>query len=84
MLFCSCSPDFELLALKCRPCFLPRKFTLVSIQVVDITPEESTEAALLDLCLELNCSQTNYLYTVAVVAGHFNQGNPNNVMSDLH
>lgn len=82
MPFCSCSPDLELLALKCRPCFLPRKFTLISIQVVDITPEESTEAALSDL--ELNCLQTNYLFTVAVVAGDFSQGNPNNVMSDLH
>ena len=33
MLSCSCSPDLELLTIKCRPHFLPREFTSVSLHL---------------------------------------------------
>ncbi len=44
-------------SIKCRPHFLPREFTLAIITAVYIPPQASTEAVLLDLCKELNCSQ---------------------------
>ncbi len=36
MLSCSCLPDLALLAIKCRPHYLPREFTSVIITAVTI------------------------------------------------
>ena len=84
MLSCSCSPDLELLSIKCRPHFLLREFTSVIITVVNIPPKVNTETELLALCKDLNCSQISNPDAALIVAGDFNLVNLKKVMPDFH
>ncbi len=83
MLSHSCSPDLELLTVKCRLHFLPREFILVIIIAVYILPQATTEAALSDLCKELNCSQTG-CPDVLIVDEDFSHANLKKIMPNFH
>ncbi len=56
----------------------------IIIAAVYIPPQASTEAALSDLCKDLNCSQTSNPDTALTVAGDFNQANLKKVMPEFH
>ena len=84
MLSHSCSPDLELLSIKCRTHYLTREFTSVIITAVYIPPQAGTEAALSDLCKDFNCSQTGNPDAAPIVTGDLNQANLEKVMPDFH
>ncbi len=75
MLLCSCSSDLELLTIECRLHSIPREFTLIIITAVYIPPQVNTQAALSDLCKDLNCSQTSNPDAALILAVDFNQVN---------
>ncbi len=80
ILSCSCTPDLELLAIKCRRHYLPREFTSFTITAVYIPSQANIEAALSDL----NYSQTRNPDAALIVAGDFNQANIKKVMPEFH
>ena len=75
-----CSPEVEILAIKCRPHYLPRKFTSVVIVAVYIPPQACTKTALTVLHDALNSYQASDPMAALAVAGDFNKANLKKVM----
>ncbi|XP_051896234.1 gonadotropin-releasing hormone II receptor-like [Pristis pectinata] len=68
-----CSPDLEHLAVKCRPFYLPRKFSSVILTAVYISPQTDIKPALEELSAVINKNEAAYLDACHIVAGDFNQ-----------
>ena len=79
-----CSPEVEILAIKCRPHYLPRKFTSVVIVAVYIPPQACTKTALTVLHDALNSYQASDPMAALAVAGDFNKANLKKVMPNLY
>ena len=75
-----CSPEVEFLAIKCRPHYLPCKFTSVVIVAVYIPPQTCTKTALTVLHDALNSYQASVPMAALAVAGDFNKANLKKVM----
>ncbi|KAK3522872.1 hypothetical protein QTP86_005686 [Hemibagrus guttatus] len=71
----SCTPNLELLTIKCRPFYLPQEFTSVIISAVYIPPQADTDTALYELNEALTQHQTQHQDAVLIVAGDFNSAN---------
>ena len=75
-----CSPDLEMLAVKCRPFYLPREFSVTVVTAVYIPPDANVNAALGYLLAAINKQQTTYPEGVFIVAGDFNHVNLKTVL----
>ncbi|XP_072374364.1 uncharacterized protein [Scyliorhinus torazame] len=79
-----CSPDLEYLAVKCRPYYLPREFTLAIITVVYIPPQGEVKAAVEELYTVTNNYETEHPEALFIVAGDFNKANLKSALSNIH
>lgn len=64
-----CSPDLEVLAVSCRPFYLPREFTVVVAIAVYIPPDANVSVALSLLLNTINKQQLAHPNRVFIVAG---------------
>ncbi|KAI5629002.1 gastrula zinc finger protein XlCGF28.1-like [Silurus asotus] len=71
----SCSPNLELLSIKCRPFYLPREFSSVIVSAVYIPPQADTDTAVWDLHETLTLHQTQHRDAALIVVGDFNSAN---------
>lgn len=70
-----CSPDIESFTVKCRPLYLHREFTTVTLTAVYMPPRANTVTALNTLHKSISDLQTTHPDDVFIVAGNFNQAN---------
>nr|XP_043874450.1 uncharacterized protein LOC122764210 isoform X2 [Solea senegalensis]XP_043874509.1 uncharacterized protein LOC122764439 isoform X2 [Solea senegalensis] len=75
-----CSPDIEVLAVSCRPFYLPREFTVVIVVAVYIPPDANVSTALSLLLAIINKQQLAHPDGVFVVAGDFNKASLKTVL----
>lgn len=78
-----CSPDLELLVVKCRPFYLPREFTGAVITAVYIPPDANANLALGHVLAAIDKQQNNYPEGVFIVAGDFNHADLKTVVPNL-
>ncbi len=79
-----CSPDIELLTVVCRPFYLPREFTAVSITAVYVPPSANTKEAMSVLYRTISELQSIQTEGFFIVAGDFNQANMKSVLPHFH
>nr|XP_008286879.1 PREDICTED: uncharacterized protein LOC103362331 [Stegastes partitus] len=79
----SCSPNLELLTIKCWPFYLPQEFTSVILSAVYIHPQADTDAALAELHEAISSYQANHREAALIVAGDFNSANLRKAMPEL-
>ncbi|KAM9826427.1 uncharacterized protein ACBT44_006665 [Syngnathus typhle] len=82
-----CSPLAEFVMIKCRPFYLPRKFTAILLVAVYIPPsniEGDRIAALSELYQAVSEQQTAHPDGFAIFAGDFNHTNLKSVLPRLH
>lgn len=70
-----CSPDLELLAVKCRPFYLPREFSVAVVTAVYIPPDANANLGLGHVLAAIDKQQNNYPEGIFIVAGDFNHVN---------
>jgi len=70
-----CSPDLEFHLLLCRPFWLPREFTAITITAVYIPPQANTDQALKELYGNISEQGTTHPDAAFVVTGDFNKAN---------
>lgn len=70
-----CSPDLELLAVKCRPFYLPRELSAVVVMAAYIPPGANASTALGYMLTVINKQQDSYPDGVFIIAGDFNHVN---------
>ena len=70
-----CSPDIELLNVNCRPFYLPREFTLVSITAVYVPSSADTKEDMKVLYQTISELQATHIESSFIVTGDFNQAN---------
>lgn len=75
-----CSLDLELLAVKCRPHYLPREISAVVVVAVYIPPDANASSALSCMLTAINKDQSSYPDGVFIVAGDFNHVNLKTVL----
>ncbi|XP_073669588.1 uncharacterized protein [Paramisgurnus dabryanus] len=75
-----CSPDIELLVVKCRPFYLPREFTVAVVTAVYIPPDADRNSALGHALIAIDKQQNNYPEGIFIVAGDFNHVNLKTVL----
>lgn len=75
-----CSPDLEFLAVKCRPYYLPREFSVVIVLAVYIPPCTNAKLAFSYLLAAINKQQNAYPEGVFIAAGDFNHVNLKRVL----
>ena len=68
-----CSPDLQFLTIKCRPHYLPREFSSITITAAYIPPQADTSMALNELYLTLCKLETTYPEAAFIVAEDFNK-----------
>ncbi|KAI5628338.1 gastrula zinc finger protein XlCGF28.1-like [Silurus asotus] len=71
----SCTPNLELLTIKCRPFYLPREFSLVIVSAVYIPPQVDTDTAVWDLHETLTLHQTQHRVAALIVVEDFDSAN---------
>lgn len=79
-----CCPDLELLTVRCRPFFLPREFTIVTIMGVYIPPQAKAKLALEKLHDAINKQLMAHPDGVIIVAGDFNHADLKLVMPKFY
>ena len=79
-----CSPDLELVTVKCRPIYLPREFTVVMVTAVYIPPDANASLALGHLHSIITSQQNKYPEAVHIVAGDFNHVDLKTVLPKFH
>ena len=78
-----CSPDTELLMVKCRPFYLPREFSAVFLCVY-IPPRADSATALRLLHDVINKHETTHPDAVFIAAGDFNHRNLKSILPKYH
>lgn len=68
-----CSSDLESLSVLCRPFYLPRELTVVTVTAVYIPPDANVKSSLARLYQTISKLQKSYPDGVHVIAGDFNQ-----------
>lgn len=68
-----CSPDLELMTVKCRPIYLPREFTVVLITAVYISPDANATTSLGHLHDIISSQQSKYAEAAHIIGGDFNR-----------
>ena len=79
-----CTPNIEYLSIKCRPFYLPREFSSVSLTAVYIHPKADTKDALSSLSKTINETENKHPDTLSIITGDFNQSNLSTVMPNFH
>lgn len=79
-----CCPDLELLVVKCRPFFLPREFTTITIMAVYIPPQAKAKVALDKLHESASKQLTAHPDSVVITAGDFNHVDFKSVMPKFY
>ncbi|KAK0153202.1 hypothetical protein N1851_005108 [Merluccius polli] len=72
-----CSPDVEYLSVRCRPFYMPRKFTVIIITAVYIPPDANTKTALDSLLTVISNQQRDHpdgVYVIAVLDSNIKHG----------
>lgn len=67
-----CCPNLEYVTVKCRPFYLPCKFSVVMTTVVYIAPEANAKLAIGLLHGSISSQLSRYPDTVHIIAGDFN------------
>lgn len=80
----SCSPHLEHLSVKCRPSYLPHKFTSVITTAVYISPHADTGSTLSERYDVLCMLQNKHPDAALIVAGDFNKVNLRLVMTNFY
>ncbi|KAK7877732.1 hypothetical protein WMY93_030546 [Mugilogobius chulae] len=79
-----CSPEVELMLLKCRPFYLPREFSAVYICAVYIPPDANAKLALAQVYSSITNSQVAHPDSVFIAAGDFNHADLKSVLHKFH
>ncbi|KAI4899948.1 hypothetical protein NFI96_008148 [Prochilodus magdalenae] len=79
-----CSPDVEMLLVKCRSIFLPRDFSSVIILATYIPPQASSSAALGLLYYGISARETKHPGAVFIFAGDFNHCSLRTALPKFH
>ncbi|XP_053702104.1 uncharacterized protein LOC128747907 [Synchiropus splendidus] len=79
-----CCVDIEFLIVKCRPFYLPREFTSVTVVALYIPPSADCKQALSVLHQAISDVQSTHPESVFIVAGDFNQANMKTVLPAFH
>lgn len=79
-----CSPDLEYLAVKCRPFYLPREFSVIHITAVYIPPHANSKLALEELHSLVNSQLNAHPEGAVIVAGDFSHAELKTVLPKLH
>lgn len=66
-----CSPNVELLMVKCRPYYLPRELTSVIVAAVYTPPDANAKIAVEELHAAISKQQTTHPEAAFIVAGNF-------------
>ena len=78
-----CTKDLECISIKCRPFFLPREFSSITLTGVYIHPKANTTLALRDLRDIITHLENADPDTVSIILGDFNQANLRHNMPNL-
>ena len=79
-----CTKNLEHLTLKCRPFYLPREFSSITITAVYIHPHANTKEALDDLNVIVSKYEESDPDTASIILGDFNQANLRTVLPNFH
>ncbi|KAI3375874.1 hypothetical protein L3Q82_003761 [Scortum barcoo] len=79
-----CTPDVELLLLKCRPFYLPREFSVVFLAAVYINPHANSAAALGILHDIISAQETAHPDAAFIIGGDFNHCNLRTVLPKFY
>ena len=79
-----CSPNLECLILQCRPVWLPREFTSVTLVACYIPPKARKDTALEELHDMVSKQETAHPDTVTIITGDFNHANLRKTLPKLH
>lgn len=79
-----CSPNVELIMVKCRPYYLPREFTSVIVTAVYTPPDANAKLAMEELHAAISKQQTTHPEAAFIVAGDFNHSNLKTVLPKFH
>ena len=71
----ACTPDVEFLTIQCRPFYLPREMSCLTLIAVYIHPAANVPTALRLLADEINACETSCPDGTVIVAGDFNKAN---------
>ena len=75
-----CTADLEHLTIKCRPFYLPREFSSVTLTSAYIHPRADVDSALGALCDVISDCENRDPDTMSIVAGDFNQASLSTVL----
>ena len=78
-----CTMDLEYLTMKCRPFYLPREFSSVTMTAVYIHPNADTVVALEDLADVISDYENRDPDTLSIVSGDFNKANLRTVLPNF-
>jgi len=70
-----CSENLEYLTIKCRPFYLPREFSSITLTAVYIHPRADVGLALSELSNVINNYENKDPDTMSIILGDFNQSN---------
>ena len=80
----NCTKNLEHISLKCRPYYLPREFSSVTITGVYIHPHADTKDALSDLSNIVSKYENKDPNTASILLGDFNQANLRSVLPNFY
>ncbi len=84
ILSCSCLPHLEHLSIICRPFYLPREFSSITVTAVYIPPQADTSLALSNLHDVLSGYINKHADVAFIIAGYFNKANLKMVMPNFY
>ncbi|XP_062918878.1 uncharacterized protein LOC134354070 [Mobula hypostoma] len=73
MLFQSCSPDLEHLAIKCSPFYLPREFSAIILVAVYIPSQAHVEQAIDELSNVIDRHERMHIAAFPIIMGYFSR-----------
>uniref|UniRef100_A0A669BZP0 Reverse transcriptase domain-containing protein n=1 Tax=Oreochromis niloticus TaxID=8128 RepID=A0A669BZP0_ORENI len=75
-----CCPDIEYMMVQCRPFYLPRELTAITIIAVYVPPQANAKSAMKLLQPSINKQLTTHPDCAMIVAGDFNHANLKSVL----
>lgn len=73
IMHCSCTSNIELLAIRCRPYYLPREFTCINVVAVYCPPSSAVRDALDELNKLIDTLENTNPDGITLIGGDFNQ-----------
>ena len=78
------TPNLEQISIKCRPFYLPREFSSITLTGVYIHPRANIKEALNDLSDIITNNESKDPETASIILGDFNQSNLKTVLPNFH